>query len=100
MEPTAQSLRVSESRIRLRVQSETPADARNSDMNSEQQRLSKLGVLANVFGAEPTGAVLDMYLQALEDLTDEQFRGDWSRDQKSKVLSEARRIAGTGRGRR
>ena len=42
-------------------------------MDREKQRLSKLGALANIFGAEPTGAVLDMYLQALNDLTDEQF---------------------------
>src|SRR5580704_2401731 len=73
MEQTAQSLRVSESRIRMPVQSETPAELRKSDMRSEQQRLSKLGILANVFMSEPTGPVLDMYLQALEDLTDEQF---------------------------
>jgi hypothetical protein len=42
-------------------------------VESEKQRLIKLGGLANIFGAEPTGAVLDVYLQALEDLPDEQF---------------------------
>jgi hypothetical protein len=36
-------------------------------VDREKQRLSKLGALANIFGAEPTGAVLDMYLQALND---------------------------------
>lgn len=64
-----ETLRVNESRITLRLQSETPPDCRNSDA----ERLSQLGALANVFGAEPTGAVLDMYSQALADLSEEQF---------------------------
>jgi hypothetical protein len=40
---------------------------------NEAERLSQLGALANIFGAEPTGAVLDMYSQALADLSEEQF---------------------------
>ena len=64
-----ETLRVNESRITWRPQSETQPDCRNSDA----ERLSQLGALANIFGAEPTGAVLDLYLQALNDLTDEQF---------------------------